>query len=577
MAMFVQFSDGLLAGFFMRNFIKITGFIVALLTLNTALAEEDVQLIITKEDGSITIAPSSLRDGSVKRVPRVILESISIKESDVDARIAELSQQKGVVAVERDVIVYSLGTSGGPKIVYTKDNGVIRPTSMSSANDPAFSLQDYLNPLDQNNLVGTGIRNVWDKYEPQKRVRVAVGDGGFLTDGKFADVTPVASYSFVTQVKPAGSSGYDDPNDTSCEEDGHGIGVYGVIGATRNNGEGIAGIVDADMYMMQVLKCGNGRMSYAAQSLMWAAGGEVEGYPTLSEPVDVVNFSLGSLSACPTFFQRALDFAVSQGVTVVFGAGNSTVDVTKFSPANCTGGISVGALDWETGDKADFSNYGETLDISTQGIYVVSLSALDGGLGAWEGTSFAAPIVAGSVALVKSVAPSLSHDEILTIMEMTISDFDEVNAVECNTLGCGVGILNTEKMVELAVRFEVSGFAKVTSALAETDFCDSTPYLLADGVRSRLCAAYSVELDANVFSQTEEVVTYQFYQWPQGRDLDPLGDRLLYEGAETIFFLSDIDIALQAGLLRCVAGVCDTELVLPVNFDNTKRPIACDT
>ena len=64
---------------------------------------------------------------------------------------------------------------------------------------------------------------------------------------------------------------------------------------------------------------------------------------------------------------------MSRGTTVVAAAGNLRVDASQFAPANCNNVITVGATD-EKGARADFSNFGDSVDIWAPGTSIVSTS-----------------------------------------------------------------------------------------------------------------------------------------------------------------------------------------------------------
>lgn len=556
-----------------------TSIIVAALTMSShVFAEETVRLIVTKKDGTSAVmnGQGTVSTQAMERSVRTVSSDLRVPESDVVSTIAALKKDPDVIAVERDVIVYP-----------TRQKTTVSPYSLSvyqqtaggaeAPNDPDFEYQSYFMARGENFLTGSDILGAWGVGPQKVRPKIAVMDGGFLQEGRFADVDPVANYSFVNSGgSKYGDSAYNDEEEMgeSCAEDGHGIGIYGLIGAISNNNEHIAGIVEADMYMLQVMRCGSGRMYDAAQALRWSAGDVIEGLPTLDEPVDIATFSLGSISGCPVFMQSAIDFATSRGVKVFMAAGNNNVEVSRFSPANCQGNMVTSGLDRDTGDKANFSNYGEGIDIMTQGTDVGSLANFDGGIGLWSGTSFAGPIAAGIYGLAKAHAPSLSNETLDKLMKMTV---DKIDAPICNENGCGEGLVNAQRFVSLAAKFEDGSFAEVKSALADTAICDMTPYLMATGVKSRLCNAYTISIDADIFSTNDgDEVNYRLYQWASSESFDYNESTLIYAGPETEYMVTDLDQSMETGIVRCVNGACDVSLVMPVSLEDTERPRGCD-
>jgi PKD repeat protein len=140
---------------------------------------------------------------------------------------------------------------------------------------------------------------------------------------------------------------------------------------------------------------------------------------------DVINLSFGgSFFPISNGMEEAIQDAVDSGITVVAAAGNETRnnDLLPFFPANydIDGLISVAASD-DNDALAAFSNYGATsVDMTAPGEAVI---------GGWEpddwaigsGTSFAAPVVAGVAALVKTLRPDLNPAQ---VAEMLLASVD---------------------------------------------------------------------------------------------------------------------------------------------------------
>ena len=101
------------------------------------------------------------------------------------------------------------------------------------------------------------------------------------------------------------------------------------------------------------------------------------------------------------------------GAVVVEAAGNSATQTPPF-PAGYSirGSIVVGASE-PSDSLAAFSNFGSWVTVEAPGDAIVS-TVPDGGTGVWAGTSMAAPLVAGEVALVRSLMPSLATAEVVS-------------------------------------------------------------------------------------------------------------------------------------------------------------------
>jgi len=136
----------------------------------------------------------------------------------------------------------------------------------------------------------------------------------------------------------------------------------------------------------------------------------------------------GSAEALPNE-TALLELAYSLGSLIVFAAGNGSSDLVNTFPQNRPEVMSIAASTTE--DKlAFFSNFGELVSVAAPGTEILSLKAarstmnnasnsFNGGLRVANGTSMAAPHVAGVAALVKSYSPELTHDQIRAVIEDT--------------------------------------------------------------------------------------------------------------------------------------------------------------
>lgn len=150
--------------------------------------------------------------------------------------------------------------------------------------------------------------------------------------------------------------------------------------------------------------------------------------------MDVINFSGGEFEIEPSrdVVAQALDAAAAAGVVPVVAAGNSYGDEgagSVTSPGNAAGAITVGAADFAGGRAsfADFSSVGPTPlslrlkpDVAAPGVNV--LSSVPGGWAFFEGTSMAAPHVAGAAALLRQRHPSWTVAQIKSALVETGSD-----------------------------------------------------------------------------------------------------------------------------------------------------------
>jgi subtilisin family serine protease len=167
--------------------------------------------------------------------------------------------------------------------------------------------------------------------------------------------------------------------------------------------------------------------------------------PLNLHPAKVINISMGTSGEnfCDSATQAAVDAAKRADVTIVTSAGNSLMEATNSYPGNCFGTINVGATS-SVGDRAIYSNTGPGVDVSAPGgdatqtagtdadaagmilstINTGSRGPIAADYGYEEGTSMAAPLVAGVVALMYAAHPGLTFQQAATIIINTATPFN---------------------------------------------------------------------------------------------------------------------------------------------------------
>ena len=192
----------------------------------------------------------------------------------------------------------------------------------------------------------------------------------------------------------------------------HGTFVASIIAAKTNNHCGVAGIAGGyNSQGVSILPYCVG-MIYPNTSIIDDAI-----IAAVDEGAHIIQFSLscGETDA----IKASLQYAKNNGVIVVCASGNNYNSYLPF-PANDTTVIAVGAID-KNSQKANFSNYGSNLRLVAPGvdIYGLNLSNAPSLCTIQSGTSFAAPQVSATIALMLSANPYLSRNEIITIIEST--------------------------------------------------------------------------------------------------------------------------------------------------------------
>ena len=331
-----------------------------------------------------------------------------------------------------------------------------RMTAVLSPNDTRYGEQ-----WDFTGANGMRIPGAWD-VSTGSGATVAVIDTG-ITAHPDLDANVLPGYDFVSDATAARDGNGRDSNaqdqgdwyaggecgqTAAANSSWHGTHVSGTVAAVTGNSTGVAGVApNAKVLPVRVLaKCG-GSLSDIADAIIWASGGTVTGIPANANPAKVINMSLGGSGTCGTTYQAAIDSAVSRGSTVVVAAGNSSQDAAGFRPANCNSVVTVAASN-PSGSLSYFSNYGATVDLtapggdtSVSGGGILSTintgTSTPGGAGYanYQGTSMAAPHVAGLVALMKSKSPALTPAQV----ESTLRQGTRAMPGGC-TKGCGAGL-----------------------------------------------------------------------------------------------------------------------------------------
>ncbi|WP_342022382.1 S8 family serine peptidase [Arthrobacter citreus] len=155
----------------------------------------------------------------------------------------------------------------------------------------------------------------------------------------------------------------------------------------------------------------------------------------------VINMSLGSTSTSwPESWDDAFLYAEQQDVVVVVAAGNRAVGMVQVgAPATIPGVLTVAGLDRNGEASQDSSSEGISIGVAAPAENLVG--GLPGGparYADWSGTSGAAPLVAGTAALIRSAYPDLSAAEVINRIISTASD---AGAPGQDTI-YGYGVLN---------------------------------------------------------------------------------------------------------------------------------------
>jgi subtilisin family serine protease len=233
----------------------------------------------------------------------------------------------------------------------------------------------------------------------------------------------------------------------------HGTHVAGLIGATRNNGIGMDGIADNVQIMM--LKVNGTIRELRDASLARAI------YFAVDHGAKIINLSFGKpYSWNKAAVDNAIKYAMSKDVLLIHAAGNSgeNIDLEDHFPnpvyadksGKAQAWIEVGASGYKNDSTlaASFSNYGQRdVDVFAPGVAIYSTLPYNQ-YASWDGTSMAAPIVAGIATLIREYYPQLTSKQVKDVLLRSVSKSPYLSD-KC----ASSGVVNTYSALKLAATY----------------------------------------------------------------------------------------------------------------------------
>jgi len=249
---------------------------------------------------------------------------------------------------------------------------------------------------DQWALPSIKVDQAWDYERGNKTVTIAIIDSGidYTHEDLSANYLP-GGYDWVNHDP--------DPRD----DFGHGTQCAGIAAAVIDNGKGIAGIAQVNLMAEKVLDhTGRGTEWDVALAIVHAVG----------HGATIISLSLGGDENAQVE-EDACRYAWDNGCLLVAAAGNQMVEGVLY-PAAYESVIAVGSID-QTDQRR--GTWGPELELVAPGVSILSTS-LYGGYASVAGTSMATPHVAGVAALLWSQYPSLTNQQVRTILTQTADD-----------------------------------------------------------------------------------------------------------------------------------------------------------
>ena len=418
------------------------------------------------EETSVTEVPENLecaeneilvvfKDGVKKTEAEETTDGCS---DEIDLVETPIENEVGVITVEQTDVEEALSKYlADPNVAYVQPN--VRYKVFSASTQLNDEYKDYLWHLDKIQALDT-----WNYMTniAHKKVRVAVVDTG--VDVLQPDVRNSLNRSLSRDIVGGGKISSDVGG---CD---HGTNVAGIIAAQANNKIGGAGVAgDGSFVELVAVRAGDDRGDMYSDDILEAIKYAID--------IDarVINMSFGSTESLPAE-KAILEKAADRGIVLVAAAGNEG-NTVKMYPAAYSRVISV--INTDSSDKRNSSStYGSWCDISAPGTDILvpcseteEFSRRSGGIyGLATGTSEAAPVVTGVVAMMLSANENLSADEVKSILCATADDIGAAG----KDAATGYGRVNALKATKKAVSEKVaipsikSVSASGTSALKVT-------------------------------------------------------------------------------------------------------------
>lgn len=420
----------------------------------------------------------------------------------------------------------------------------------------------------------------------------------FVIDGGFSDSEDVPYTRGVNMVSWGDTSRETEPDNINPRGDvsactGHGLSAAGIMGATRDNGQGVAGIAgEADILALRALNCGDGSPSDTYDANNWLSGIPVEHHDDVYEgEPGVVNMSYGGSVTmdeelreefpCGYSGQMASDNMREAGFIPVAAAGNDTYNLDEIiiSPASCRGVITVGAMD-SKGRLAAFSNYGDAIDVVAPGVEVYADGTPYGmpedvQMRVVNGTSFATPIVSGLIAETKRHFPELNFKMAELLLKQTAFDPTLNNSPNCEGGKCGAGRIDGEEFFLAVEAWSNGRLNTISHALSGASEAEQQWYLDNFDAQGMACESYQVDF-FNGHSKPGD--TYKVVSAAKGTDFETGSFTEVGQYTSGSVVLSDIDPESSDYAFQvCTEDGCDDEFY-EFNTENAaadSRPAVC--
>lgn len=298
--------------------------------------------------------------------------------------IDKLNGSQGVLLVQPDILQL---------------DAKVKQTNSTTGTDGKESTYTYPNQL--------RLTRLWQNTLG-KGVTVAIIDNGIaLEHNEFSDVNTLLEYDVLTQQLNAMPK---------QQSEKHGTLVAGIIFARHDN-KGVEGIApEANLVAIR-------------QPDSWTSNTLLSFQVARLADSDIINCSWSTPILMQPISDVVTDLAHTgregRGTVIVFAAGNSGSKViSNQTEASIEAAVVVAASNSE-GQRLAFSNYGQTIDLLAYGLPLQSVY-FKGGYAPFSGTSLSSALVTGHIALLMSISPELTHEQLIFQVKNELGFGDQV-------------------------------------------------------------------------------------------------------------------------------------------------------
>jgi serine protease len=429
------------------------------------------------------------------------LALVDVSNEDKEIVIHELMKDDNVLLVEEDFEIHK-----SPAI----------EEQVEDQQQSAGNLRTSLEEVQQYGIRLIQADEIWSTVSSQPNrfintpVKICIIDTGYSIDHEDLPKTGV------TQTDVGYGSSF-------IDNDGHGTHCAGVIGAIGGNQRGIVGVnPDANKFSFHIVKALNDEGAGSASAVLRAIQGCID------NGSKIISMSIGG-GPNSAIFRNAYERVYNEGVLLVSASGNQGQSVHDY-PASYTTVISVGAVD-EYGNRADFSNYSDQLELMAPGARIKS-TYVNGAYRFLSGTSMATPYVAGAFALVWGYFPNCSNNQMRNVFART------ARRISQDPNGCdeknGYGIIQTKAAFDALIQFgcEFGGEDSIPKSLDAVGGCQQILSLSAKmHPPTKRPTKNPTEQPTSASASPPNSFTIPFITWSPTNPSSSLGDRVSDEPA----------------------------------------------